>query len=140
MGVIVQFLGGVIDLIPGKAAILGETDMIVASLQGLEDQLSNLVHNRVFVYTAGCFVAYKAWGALFAPLQHIRRNPDVGYIVDSKQHKLERANEVRRRRQTGDLPPVYPNGWYCIMPSHELPPKGFIFVVFIYSLLVINFP
>ncbi len=28
---------------------------------------------------------------------------------------------IRRRRELGDLPPLYPNGWYEVMRSDELP-------------------
>ena len=30
------------------------------------------------------------------------------------------ANLANRYRQVGDIPPVYPNGWYEIMRSEEL--------------------
>lgn len=32
-------------------------------------------------------------------------------------------NEYRRRRKIGELPPAYPNGWFAIMESDELPVK-----------------
>ena len=38
--------------------------------------------------------------------------------------KQEVANIVRRRKKTGDLPPVYPNGWFCLLRSEELPVGG----------------
>lgn len=126
MGVLVNFVGGLLRYVPAKDTLLGESEQIVASLRLFEQQALSLLNNRVFLYSAGCFVAYKTWHSLCAPLLYIRRNPDVGYIMSENQHKLERANEVRRRRQTGDLPPVYPNGWYCILPSHELPKKGLL--------------
>ena len=31
------------------------------------------------------------------------------------------ANMVRKQRKIGDLPPLYPNGWYEVMRSEELP-------------------
>lgn len=124
MGVIVDVVGSLAAHVPGKEALLGETEVFNASLRSVEDSFWQLANNRIVLYSVGAFAVYKAWRVLFSPLQHIRRNPDVGYISDGVQHKLERANEVRRRRQTGDLPPVYPNGWYCIMPAHELPIKG----------------
>jgi hypothetical protein len=33
-------------------------------------------------------------------------------------------SQVRRRRQTGDLPPVYPNGWYRICEAKDLKSGG----------------
>lgn len=34
--------------------------------------------------------------------------------------KQEIANNVRRRKAVGDLPPVYPNGWFGLIHSEEL--------------------
>ena len=34
--------------------------------------------------------------------------------------KKDVANKVRRRRKIGDIPPVYPNGWFEIICSDEL--------------------
>ena len=34
--------------------------------------------------------------------------------------KRDIANDVRRRRKIGNLPPVYPNGWFCLIYSEEL--------------------
>ena len=124
MGFLVNLVGQASQLVPGKDAIFIEGVGLKDSLFELKDQLYRVATNRVVVYAATGYVAFRIWGFLFSPLEHIRRNPDVGYINYDRQHKLERANDVRRRRQTGDLPPVYPNGWYCVMPAHELPLNG----------------
>ncbi len=34
--------------------------------------------------------------------------------------KHEVVNEVRRRKRIGELPPVYPNGWFLLIRSEEL--------------------
>lgn len=57
---------------------------------------------------------------LFSPLELLRAPDDVGYIAADGRSKAEAANDVRRRRKTGDLPPVYPNGWYRVLDSHLL--------------------
>lgn len=31
---------------------------------------------------------------------------------------------LRRRRKIGDMPPVYPNGWFIIMETDNLPKKA----------------
>ncbi len=90
----------------------------------VRDSTVALAQNRLVQLGVCTYVAYHAYGVLFDPLTRVRRNPEVGYITEEKQSNLERAMEVRRRRLTGDLPPVYPNGWFCIMPAHELPIKG----------------
>ena len=38
--------------------------------------------------------------------------------------KQEIVNSVRRRKKIGDLPPVYPNGWFSLLCSDELPVGG----------------
>lgn len=57
---------------------------------------------------------------LFAPLELLRSPDDVGYVAEDGRSRARAANEVRRRRKTGELPPVYPNGWYRILDSHML--------------------
>lgn len=57
---------------------------------------------------------------LFAPLELLRAPDEVGYIAEDGRSRAQAANEVRRRRKTGELPPVYPNGWYRVLDSHML--------------------
>lgn len=57
---------------------------------------------------------------LFCPLELLRALEDVGYIAENGRSRAQVANEVRRRRKTGELPPVYPNGWYRVLDSHML--------------------
>ncbi|XP_078405784.1 cholesterol 7-desaturase nvd isoform X1 [Cetorhinus maximus] len=57
---------------------------------------------------------------LFAPLQLLRASHRVGYIPEPGTSKRQAAIEVRRRRKRGELPPVYPNGWYRLLDSQQL--------------------
>ncbi len=57
---------------------------------------------------------------LFCPLELLRAPDDVGYIAEDGRSRAQAANEVRRRRKTGELPPVYPNGWYRVLDSRML--------------------
>lgn len=57
---------------------------------------------------------------LFCPLELLRAPDDVGYIADDGRSRARAANDVRRRRKIGELPPVYPNGWYRVLDSHML--------------------
>ncbi|XP_047425101.1 cholesterol 7-desaturase nvd isoform X2 [Mugil cephalus] len=57
---------------------------------------------------------------LFCPLEIFRSPDDVGYVVEDGRTRAQAANEVRRRRKIGELPPVYPNGWYRVLDSHML--------------------
>ncbi|CAP29052.2 Protein CBR-DAF-36 [Caenorhabditis briggsae] len=58
------------------------------------------------------------------PLNRIRRLGDVGLFFGKpeltgfyRERQLERLKLLRR---TGDLPPVFPNGWYCVCESEKL--------------------
>lgn len=33
-------------------------------------------------------------------------------------------NGLRHRRKIGDLPPVYPNGWFIIVETDDLPKRA----------------
>ncbi|XP_029024970.1 cholesterol 7-desaturase nvd [Betta splendens] len=57
---------------------------------------------------------------LWCPLELRRAPEDVGYVPEAGRTRAQAANDVRRRRKAGDLPPVYPNGWYRVLDSHML--------------------
>lgn len=48
---------------------------------------------------------------------------DVGYgYLGNGKGKKELVREVRRRRRLGNMPPVFPNGWFMVLESDQLPP------------------
>ena len=63
---------------------------------------------------------------LFGRLEHYCPVADVGFefprgrLSKGLVSKQEIVNEVRRRKRIGDLPPVYPNGWFGLIRSEEL--------------------
>ncbi|KAG8301246.1 cholesterol 7-desaturase nvd-like [Homalodisca vitripennis] len=67
---------------------------------------------------------------LILPHDWIRDLSEVGYdyLQDMPQYRARRktkrdlVKEVRRRRQIGDLPPVYPNGWFALLESSNVRP------------------
>lgn len=71
---------------------------------------------------AGLSVVAMHWlyKLLFSPLELLRAQEDVGYIAEDGRSKAQAANQVRRRRKIGELPPVYPNGWFRVLDSHLL--------------------
>lgn len=88
-----------------------------------------------FVLAALCApVATWLYQLLFRPLELLRSPDDVGYIAEDGRSKAQAANEVRRRRKTGELPPVYPNGWYRVLDSHLLA-RGDVKNVYILGML-----
>lgn len=76
----------------------------------------------VLCVVAGVSVVAAGWmyRLLFHPLELLRAPEDVGYIAEGGRSKAQAANDARRRRKVGDLPPVYPNGWYRVLDSHSL--------------------
>lgn len=37
-----------------------------------------------------------------------------------RKSKKELVKEVRKRRKIGELPPVYPNGWFALAESNDI--------------------
>ena len=66
------------------------------------------------------FLGYHLYHLLFTPLNRIRILGDLGYLPDGKFSKKEIANSVKQRRAIGDIPPVYPNGWYGLIEGWRL--------------------
>ncbi|GAB1610547.1 cholesterol 7-desaturase-like [Argonauta hians] len=56
----------------------------------------------------------------FCHLDHIRVLGTAGYVTQGELSMKEIANNVRRRRKLGNIPPVYPNGWFGLIESHKL--------------------
>ncbi|XP_052821551.1 cholesterol 7-desaturase nvd [Octopus bimaculoides] len=57
---------------------------------------------------------------LFCTMDRTRVLGTTGYVPDGVLSMKEIANGVRRRRRVGDIPPVYPNGWFGLIESHKL--------------------
>ncbi|XP_061165165.1 cholesterol 7-desaturase nvd-like [Saccostrea echinata] len=71
-------------------------------------------------YAVIVFVLYKLHGILFVPVNRIRYLGDLGYISDGDLK--ETVNRVRKQRNVGDIPPVYPNGWFALLEGFKLQP------------------
>ena len=77
-------------------------------------------HAALFLWSAVLSVVLLLLGYLNRPLHYFRKLEDTGYIADGR-HSLEViAGNTRKRRQGGDLPPPFPNGWYFVVCSDEL--------------------
>jgi len=66
------------------------------------------------------FAVHRLYLFLFLPIDRIKLLGDVGYIVDGRQSMNDVAEQVKRRRVVGDVPPVYPNGWFALVESRCL--------------------
>ncbi|XP_061460445.1 cholesterol 7-desaturase nvd-like [Rhineura floridana] len=60
-----------------------------------------------------------AWLAL-RPLRIRRALDSVGYLPEAGWSRAQAAHRVRRSRRIGQLPPVYPNGWFRLLQSAQL--------------------
>lgn len=59
---------------------------------------------------------------IFSPLNLFRSLGDLGYTeIEGVKSRKEVANIVRKRRKAGDVPPVFPNGWFSIIASRDVP-------------------
>lgn len=109
------------------AASIGLGVGVMLALQGdlqiwRETGLLGAPERAVVCIIAGASLLAVGWlyRLLFSPLELLRAPDDVGYIAVDGRSRAQAANEVRRRRKTGELPPVYPNGWYRVLDSHLL--------------------
>ncbi|KAK6194771.1 hypothetical protein SNE40_000333 [Patella caerulea] len=77
-----------------------------------------------YVYLlAATLMCYGIYIVFFTPLNRIRKLCDVGYLTEGDLSKKEIANNVMKRRMVGDIPPVYPNGWFGLIESFRLKRK-----------------
>ena len=81
----------------------------------------------VAVVFAGVYGLKRLWSLLFSPLDYRCNLADAGYLSEGYS-KRDTANQIRKRRKIGDIPPVYPNGWFLVILSAELPVKGVKYV------------
>ncbi|KAM6430857.1 cholesterol 7-desaturase nvd-like isoform 1-T1 [Liasis olivaceus] len=54
------------------------------------------------------------------PKRLIRPLDQVGYLTEPGWTRAQSAGRARKNRRTGQLPPVYPNGWFRVLGSAEL--------------------
>jgi len=66
------------------------------------------------------YIMLKLWKLFFTPLEMKRKLHEIGYVSEEKRSLKDVANEYRKRKRCGDIPPVYPNGWFHVFDSHEL--------------------
>lgn len=66
------------------------------------------------------FAAVKLFRFLFTPVSLIRHLGDVGYINIRGETKKGAARICEKNKKPGDLPPVYPNGWFHLCFSKDV--------------------
>jgi len=92
-----------------------------SSMKNLVVYLTDTSNMYVWVCLAAvpvvCYYAYKFF---WAPLNRVHGFGTLGYVPDAGRSMKETANQVRKRRQCGNPPPAYPNGWFSVMESRML--------------------
>jgi len=81
--------------------------------------LTTTVAKLVFA-VVGAFLLIRLYRFFFLPIDRVKLLGDVGYINDSRQSMKDVVEQVKRRRAVGDVPPVYPNGWFALIESRCL--------------------
>nr|F7J188.1 RecName: Full=Cholesterol 7-desaturase nvd; AltName: Full=Neverland; Short=Nvd_Hp; Flags: Precursor [Hemicentrotus pulcherrimus]BAK39963.1 Neverland [Hemicentrotus pulcherrimus] len=71
------------------------------------------------IFGVASFILRYLYQLFLKPLNLDRALGDVGYVLDGKK-KRDVVNDIRRRRKSGDLPPIYPNGWIPLVASQDL--------------------
>lgn len=66
------------------------------------------------------YIMLKVWKLFFTPLQLQRKLHEIGYMSEGNLSLKDIANEYRKRRKCGEIPPVYPNGWFRVLGSYDL--------------------
>ncbi|XP_071795908.1 cholesterol 7-desaturase nvd-like isoform X2 [Asterias amurensis] len=84
----------------------------------------NITSLLAFSLLSGLIYATRlAYNFLFNPMEHYGSEAETAYnIIKPSPGKTteERMREMKQRRDIGDIPPVYPNGWFVVIRSDEL--------------------
>lgn len=98
-------------------AVAEQTRRVVDAFVMLADMSNPWMY---VLWPAVVVLVYYAFQLFFAPMNRVRALGDVGYIPEGKMTAKDMVNIVRKSRQVGDVPPVYPNGWFCVIESQNL--------------------
>lgn len=119
MGFVTSALEGLLASAPKPEALMAEANAVLGEVTAMTSIVTN---SRLVFWSTIIATVYFLYRFLFAPAEYRRRMHDVGYLTETGQGKVERSNDVRRRRLKGDLPPVYPNGWFQLCFARDLKP------------------
>uniref|UniRef100_A0A1I7YMA5 cholesterol 7-desaturase n=1 Tax=Steinernema glaseri TaxID=37863 RepID=A0A1I7YMA5_9BILA len=76
------------------------------------------------------YLLYK-W--IVKPLNRVKRLGDLGFHFGEQltgRYKESQIERMKRLRVLGELPPVFPNGWFCIAESGDIAPKQIKPIIF----------
>jgi len=78
---------------------------------------------KLFCAGVGLYLVIRIYRFLCEPIDRVKLLGDVGYVAEGGRQSTKELviEQVRRRRAVGDVPPVYPNGWFALTESRSLP-------------------
>ncbi|KAM3722020.1 Cholesterol 7-desaturase [Dirofilaria immitis] len=69
------------------------------------------------------------------PINRIKRFGDIGIFVGkmkvNKPYRRAFLEQLKKVRFIGEIPPVYPNGWFCIAESRQIKLKEIMPIIFL---------
>eukprot|EP00118_Oscarella_pearsei_P028497 m.2291 g.2291 ORF g.2291 m.2291 type:complete len:461 (+) comp8548_c0_seq2:35-1417(+) len=103
----------------GTEWLRNETTLLPPAIKNLSELSTWIFLARLALLA---FAARKVYRFLFKPLYIIKNLSECGYLQQSEKPMSAEAwsSQMIRRRRRGDVPPVYPNGWFCVLCSHQL--------------------
>ena len=111
-----------------KIPLLEVGEIWVNSVYKLHENVFNYISNSIDIYSYNFYIflavisviGYYMYHLLFTPLNRIRTLGEIGYIKEEKFTLKEISNSVKKRRMVGEIPPVYPNGWFALIEGFRL--------------------
>jgi len=98
-------------------------------LQMMKEQMQNFMVEELTRLVLNCltisvsiFLLYALHWLFFVPLNRVRKLEDVGWRhLPAGRMRAEQVNRARRLRKVGKPPPPFPNGWFVLCESRDLP-------------------
>jgi hypothetical protein len=119
-GLIACILVVYLSVILHRIILNPKISVISIDLDYISFVLLNIDYKSPYLYIVTLivgFLVHYVYNLLFRPLNRVRLLGDVGYQKDGKFTMKEISNRVKHMRDVGEIPPVYPNGWYALIES-----------------------
>ena len=89
----------------------------------ISDQIASKWALGAAVILVGIYISKKIRKVIFGKSIIIIQNDEgqVGHLLTPGKSRKDILNMVQERKKVGEIPPVYPNGWYEVILSQDLP-------------------
>ena len=105
-------------------------DVIPDTLLHVELGLATRLLAVIVMALYSLLIAYMLYRVCFARIDYAANMMDnldeqqLGHVITPGRTRRDVANRMRQMRKSGKTPPIYPNGWYEVIRSDELPVGG----------------